>query len=105
MNIETRFVHLDSSEALREHVEARVHSHLDRLGREVTEARIRFTDVNGPKQGGMRCHVTLSGPHIGQVNAEAELENAYAAGDEAVDAAVHAVIRELDRRRSLRRSA
>lgn len=105
MNIDVRFVHLDSSEALRDHVVARLHGHLHRLEREVAEARIRFTDVNGPKQGGMRCHVTLSGPHIGQVNAESEQESAYVAGDEAVDAAVTSVIRELDRRRSLRRSA
>lgn len=105
MNIDVRFVHLDSSEALRNHVVARLHSHLHRLEHEVSEARVRFTDVNGPKQGGMRCHVLLSGPHIGQVNAEAEMESAYVAADEAVDAAVHAVLRELDRRRSLRRSA
>lgn len=105
MNIDVRFVHLDSSEALRDHVVARLHSHLDRLGREVAEARVRFTDVNGAKQGGLRCHVMLTGPHIGQVDAEAEGESAYLAGDEAVDAAVHAVLRVLDRRRSERRSA
>lgn len=105
MNIDVRFVHLDSSEALRNHVVARLQSHLHRLEREVSEARIRFTDVNGPRQGGMRCHVTLSGPYIGQVDAEAEMESAYVAADEAVDAAVHSVLRELDRRRSLRRSA
>jgi ribosome-associated translation inhibitor RaiA len=104
MNIEVRFVHLDSSDALRDHVVARLRSHLDRLDREVAEARVRFTDVNGPKVGGMRCHVTLSGPHIGQLDAASEQESAYVAADESVDAAVHAVVRELDRRRSMRRA-
>lgn len=105
MNIEVRFLGLESSDALREHVQRRVHFQIGRFGEEVSSVLVRIADVNGPKGGvDKRCKVTVRGPRLGSATLDELSGDTYAAVDVALDRVAQSVARELQRLRTTKRS-
>jgi putative sigma-54 modulation protein len=106
MKTEVRFRGLEPSDALRDHAAQRIHSHLSRFSNEVTNVLVRISDVNGPKGGlDKRCQVTVRGSRFGSATVDELSGDAYSAVDMAAERIGRSIGRELERVRSVRRSA
>ena len=104
MNVEVRFLGLESSEALRDHALKQVRTHLGRFGREITSVVVRIADINGPKGGlDKRCQITVRGPRVGLATVDDLCSDAYAAADSAVERVGQTLRRSLAQRRSDKR--
>lgn len=92
MHVEIRAIGVDVSDALREHVEKRTRSALDRLASWVHRVTIFLQDINGPRGGRCKqCRVVVFARRIGQVVITETRVNAYAAVTNAVRRAAHSL--------------
>ena len=101
MRFEVRGQGVAVSQALREHVERRLHFALDRLGERVDGACAILRDVNGAERHGVdkECRITIVLRPSGSVAARARRADLYQAIDVAAGAAGRSLARELFRRR------
>ena len=100
MKIQIRFRGIEPSEALADYATRRVHQHLSRFGRQVSDVTVRLTDVNGPKGGDdKRCQLTVSGPRLSTVNLTETHADFFAGVDLALDRLAHVIGRSLERAR------
>lgn len=89
--------------SLRQHVERRVSTSLNRFGSRVRHIMVRLADLNGPRGGtDKRCRIVLSLARLGEISVDATATTLPAAVDEAADRAVRAVAHTLGRRRAQR---
>lgn len=103
MKIEVRCRGMMTSQALREHVERRIHFGLSRFAGAVDTVLVRLSDTNGPRGGvDKRCQVAVRGPALPAITIEHLSDDAYAAVDQAVERAARAVRREHERVREQR---
>lgn len=90
--------HLTISDALRTHIERRLHFALSRFGARILRVAVRLEDINGPR-GGVdklcRIGVTLLG--AGHVHVEVLDSESLSAVDRAADRIQGAVARAIDR--------
>lgn len=85
MRLEIRFLHIDPSEALREHIERRLGFALRRFGDRFRSATVRVVDLNGPRGGvDKECRITLQALRGGRVVVRARAGDAYDAVTRAV---------------------
>ena len=102
--IDIRFCGLEGSNSLRAHIVRRLRLQWRHLDRTLSSVVVRLSDVNGPKGGAdKRCHVTLRRPGLRPITIEEFSEDAYSAVDTAVERAVRAAARGLERVRAMRR--
>jgi putative sigma-54 modulation protein len=95
MDVSVRGTNIELSPTVVAHVERRLYFALGRFGRRVRAARVRMTDVNGPKGGlDTECHIVL------RLDPSGSLEISDLGGDvyAAVDAAADRVSRSIGRR-------
>jgi len=107
MTYRVRFRGIESSAALREHAERRLHRQLGRYRQQITSVALRLTDINGPRGGSdKQCQITVrGGSGIGSVDVSVTHEDAYAAVDLAMERVRRAVGRSIQRSREPRRPA
>ena len=85
MRLEIRFLNLDSSPALRAHVERRLGFALRRFGDRVRSVTVRLADLNGPRGGvDKECRIVMQTRGGGRVLARARRSDLYDAASEAV---------------------
>lgn len=103
MELDIRWIGLDGSDYLKEHVVRRVGDALSSYA--ATPAcvvTVRVSDINGPRGGRDKsCLISLTGPDAVQV--EAVEDDAYAAIDHACRRLTSAVSRRRGRRRASQR--
>lgn len=98
MRVDLRFRGVSGSERLRQHTARRIAFGLGRYASELSAVMVRFGDVNGPRGGvDQRCHVTVSGPRLGEVQAETMGADPFAAVSFAVERVARATGRRLER--------
>ena len=103
MRIQIRLRRIEHAPAIIEYATRRVHQHLSRFGRHLSNVTVRISDVNGPKGGpDKRCQLTVSGPRLGSVNLTETHADVGAGIDRALDRLAHVVGRSLDRARGPR---
>jgi putative sigma-54 modulation protein len=104
MKIDVRCRGLETSDSFREHIRRRVHFQMSRFGGAVRSVVVRIGDINGPKGGAdKRCQVTLRGSRLGPLTIEDLSADVYSALDTALERAVRAVGRDIERKRTARR--
>ena len=87
---------LDASE--KQKVRDRLGRKLWRFGGDITQATVRFTDVNGPRGGvDTVCRIKLSVSGLAHIVAEARAVDAFAALQRASQGARNAIVRALER--------
>ncbi len=87
---------LDASE--KQKVRDRLGRKLWRFGGDITQATVRFTDVNGPRGGvDTVCRIKLSVSGLAHIVAEARAVDAFAALQRASQSARNAIVRALER--------
>lgn len=101
MDMEIRILSIDLTGALQSHIERRLRSSLGRFGGRVGRARVRITDVNGPRGGPDKsCQISAellpSGVTLLQ---EATDANLYAAIGRATEGIGRSFARALGRNR------
>ena len=91
---------LSLTAGIREHIEHRLASALDRVDRHIDQVRVRVSDINGPRGGAdKRCLVEVM-PHArAKVILEEVAEDLYVAIDRAISRAKTVVHRRLARKR------
>jgi len=101
MQIEIQAVEFDLTDALREHVQRRLHFALSRFEGRVARVIVRLSDLNGPRGGAdknCRLQIRVHGlPDVIIEDVEADL---YVAINRAADRAARTVERQLRRARS-----
>lgn len=101
MQVEIRRRNVAAAEALREHIERRIHFALARFSSRVARVTVRLSDVNGPRGGlDKQCRVTVALRGARRIQVENLDAGLYAAIDRAADGAGRSVGRELARDRS-----
>lgn len=91
----------EPSAELRDHVEERVSTALDRFTDRIARVNVFLADENGPKNGldkSLRLIIDIE--RLPLIVVEERGESWYAVLDEAAERAVHAVSRQVDRARS-----
>lgn len=91
----------EPSSELRDHVEERVSTALDRFTDRIARVNVFLADENGPKNGldkSLRLIIDIE--RLPLIVVEERGESWYAVLDEAAERAVHAVRRQVDRARS-----
>lgn len=98
MMIDVRTVHLDMTDAIRQHAEDRFVGALHRFDRFVRSLSVRLVDLNGPR-GGMdkACRVMVTLRDSTQIVIEQIGTDLYAAMDQAAGRAKQALGRKVDR--------
>jgi ribosome hibernation promoting factor len=93
------------SASLKTYTERRLRSVVGKAFKALKEAEVRLTDVNGPRGGvDKECAIRVQLHRKGVVFVRATGEDAYATVDKAVSRLKLAVVRRIDRSRSIRRS-
>lgn len=91
----------EPSSELRDHVEERVSTALDRFIKRIARVNVFLADENGPKNGrdkSLRLIIDIE--RLPLIVVEERGESWYAVLDQAAERAVHAVSRQVDRARS-----
>jgi len=92
------------TQAIEQHVNARVELALGTASHHITEVFVRLRDINGSRGGlDQSCRIVLRLNHLTTLVVEAVDRDLYAAIDEAVARMKETVWRHLKRRRTLRR--
>ena len=90
---------------LRDFVERRLRFVIRRLAWLVPRAKVRLTDVNGPRGGvDKRCQLELKTEHVGTVNIIALAQDWRAALETALARAYKVLVRNVERRRQHKRT-
>ncbi len=98
MRTDIRGYHLTISEALRTHIERRLHFALSRFGARILHVAVRLEDMNGPRGGvDKRCRIVVALAGAGHVQVEVLDSECTNAVDRAADRMQGVVARELDR--------
>ena len=86
---------------LRDHVEERILTALDRFADRVARVNVFLADENGPKNGlDKSLRLVIDIERLPLIVVEERGESWYAVLDQAAERAVHAVSRQVDRARS-----
>ena len=100
MQIEIQARGFTLTQALRSHVERRLHFALSTRYVSISRVRVRLSDVNGPRGGNdKRCHVQVTLPGQAPVVIEDTESDLYVAIDRASDRAGRTLTRRLARQR------
>ena len=101
MQIQIQAAHFNDADASRQSVEQRVRFALRRLQHQVRQARVRLTDINGPRGGvDKECQLTLKQSGAGQVVVTHQGTSYAAALDAALSRASQVLVRSLQRKRT-----
>ena len=100
MRVDIRGQGFSVSEALRAHVERRLHFALGRFGGRVRQATVRLSDLNGPRGGlDKACRIAVRLPALRDLVVEDADGDLYIAIDRAAERAGRSVGRQLARGR------
>jgi putative sigma-54 modulation protein len=89
------------SSELRDHVEERISTALDRFTGRISKVNVFLADENGPKNGlDKSLRLVINIERLPLIVVEERGESWYAVLDQAAERAVHAVSRQVDRVRS-----
>jgi len=100
MRISIRALGMESTQAIREHVERRVLFAVGRFSTRLEEVSVRLGDANGPRGGTDKtCRVVAGVDGAGQVVVEDADSDLYVAVDRATSRLGRAVARAVNRRR------
>jgi ribosomal subunit interface protein len=100
MQIEIQARGFTLTKAMRGYVENRLHFALSTRYANLKRARVRLSDINGPRGGSdKRCHIQLTLPRHTPVIIEDTESNLYVAIDRACDRARRTLARRLARQR------
>ena len=103
MKLDIQFRGLESTDALRDHTERKLHASLSRFGQRIRAVEVRITDVNGPRGGEDKiCRINVRTP-LGAVSVRKASADAYAAVHLAVESMERAMAGKLARSRTMRR--
>jgi ribosomal subunit interface protein len=98
MRLTVRAIGFELTPALEDRATRRVHLALGRFAPRLGHIHVRLSDVNGPRGGDdKRCHVNVAVRGAREVSIDEVHADMYAAIDQAVTRAAHAVARHLDR--------
>ena len=98
MRTDIRGYHLTISDALRTHIERRLHFALSRFGARILHVTVRLEDVNGPLGGiDKQCRMVVALSGAGHVQAEVLDSECVSAVDRAADRIQRVVAREIER--------
>ncbi|MDD2885093.1 MAG: HPF/RaiA family ribosome-associated protein [Dechloromonas sp.] len=101
MQIQIQAAHFDDQGTSRQSIEQRVRFALRRLQHQISQARIRLTDINGPRGGvDKECQLTLKQAGPGSVVIKTQGQTYANALDAALQRASQALLRSLQRRRN-----
>ena len=91
----------EPSPELRDHVEERISTTLDRFTGRIARVNVFLADENGPKNGlGKSLRLIIDIERLPLIVVEERGESWYGVLDQAAERAVHAVSRQVDRVRS-----
>ena len=94
----------NTSNALDEHVTARLEAAVNQFAGRVGSVHVRLSDINGPKGGvDQSCKVTVQLKPTGNIIVEETSEDMYSAVSFAADRVKQAVGREIERRKDRKR--
>lgn len=98
MQIDIKTRGIETTQALRQHIERRIHFAFGRFGAEVSSVQVRLDDINGPRGGvDKRCHVVIAGARIGALTIDELDADAIVAVELALERAARSVRRSLER--------
>lgn len=98
MRTDIRGYHLTISDALRTHIERRLHFALSRFGSRILHVAVRLEDINGSRGGvDKQCRIVVALAGAGHVEVEVLDSECTNAVDRAADRIQGVVARELDR--------
>lgn len=101
MQIQIQTAHFDDQGTSRQSIEQRVRFALRRLQHQISQARIRLTDINGPRGGvDKECQLMLKQAGPGSVVITTQGNTYASALDAALQRASQALLRSLQRRRA-----
>lgn len=84
MDVEIRFLHIEPSDALRDHIERRVGFALRRFSDRIRSVTVRVVDLNGPRGGiDKECRIEVKAVAKGRLHVRARRPDAYDAIGEA----------------------
>lgn len=98
MRADIRGDQLTISDALRTHIERRLHFALSRFGARIPHVAVRLEEINGPRGGvDKRCRIVVALAGAGHVDVEVLDSECTSAVDRAADRIHRVVAREFDR--------
>lgn len=104
MKIELHCDGISAAERLRSHVQRRLGQALGRFRDRVLWARVWMKDVNGPRGGSdMQCLVQVRVKGASDIILQEREADARSAFDRAAGRAIHALLRQIGRRRRIER--
>ncbi|MEQ9459598.1 MAG: HPF/RaiA family ribosome-associated protein [Phycisphaeraceae bacterium] len=108
MNVHVHALNIDHSETLKNHVQSRISTALERFGKRVRKVIVRLSDLNGPRGGhDMYCQMQVDVMGCGLLIVEQTDTDVYHAVDQAADRIKRNVKRAINKKRdaSARRNA
>ncbi|MEQ9453317.1 MAG: HPF/RaiA family ribosome-associated protein [Phycisphaeraceae bacterium] len=108
MNVHVHALNIDHSETLKNHVQNRISTALERFGKRVGKVIVRLSDLNGPRGGqDMYCQMQVDVLGCGLLIVEQTDADVYHAVDQAADRIKRNVKRAINKKRdaSARRNA
>ena len=98
MRTDIRGYHLTIADALRTHIERRLHFALSRFGARILHVTVQLADVNGPRGGiDKQCRIVVALVGAGHVHVEVLDSEWLSAIDRAADRIQRSVAREFER--------
>ncbi len=100
MRTDIRGYHLTISDALRTHIERRLHFALSRFGARILHVTVQLEDVNGPRGGvDKQCRIVVALAGAGHLRVEVLDSEYMSAVDRAADRIQRVVAREFEQQR------